>query len=215
MSSQPDGYTAFSASGDAPGVLVLHAWWGLNDDVRRYCNALAQAGFNAFAPDLYQGQVVTSIEAAEATSDALDHTQASLTLVTAADWLAEQTGEQHSGVAAVGFSLGAFLALGLSINHADRLHSVVSYYAARPDDYGSARARYLAHMAQSDPFASDAEVDAWQAALAAAERPLLLHRYPQTGHWFAEPSRPDAYQPAAADLVWQRTLAFLRNPQGD
>ncbi|PTY37998.1 hypothetical protein BGP77_16200 [Saccharospirillum sp. MSK14-1] len=215
MSSQPDGYTAFSTVDEAPGVLVLHAWWGLNKDVRDYCDALAQAGFNAFAPDFYQGQVVTTVEAAEAAGDALDHQQATQRLVTAADWLAGKTGERHSGVAAVGFSLGAFLALGVSINHADLLHSVISYYAARPDDYGSARARYLAHMAQSDAFATEAEIDAWQDVLAAAGRSLALHRYPQTGHWFAEPSRPDAYQPAAAELAWQRTLSFLRSGQAD
>lgn len=182
MTVQPDGYTAFTASGAGPAVLVLHAWWGLNEDIRAYCDALAQAGFNAFAPDLYQGQVVTSIEAAEATSDALDHAQANQSLVAAADWLAAQTGATHSGVAAVGFSLGAFLALGLSISQPHRVHSVISYYAARPDDYGPAEARYLAHLAHTDAFATEAEIDAWQAALSAAKRPLEVHRYPATGH---------------------------------
>ncbi|WP_108124027.1 dienelactone hydrolase family protein [Saccharospirillum mangrovi] len=208
--SMPPGYDAPSHSEAAPGVLVLHAWWGLNDDVRRYCDALAQAGFHAFAPDLYQGQVVTTIDAAEAAANAMDRQQAMATMEQAAHWLAQQTGETESGVAAVGFSLGAFQGLGLSIAQPSLLHSVVSYYAARPDEYQAATARYQAHLADDDPFATDEEIDEWRDALQQAGRPLDLHRYPGTGHWFAEPLRSDVYQPEAADMAFQRTLAFLR-----
>lgn len=210
MTTQPKGYDAPSQTKTAAGVLVLHAWWGLNADVRAYCDALAQAGFHAFAPDLYQGQVVTTIAAAETAANAMDRQQAMATMSQAANWLAQQTGETASGVAAVGFSLGAFQALGLSIAQPGLLHSLVSYYAARPDDYQTAAARYQAHLAADDPYATEAEISDWQDALQQAGRPLELHRYAGTGHWFAEPSRPDAYQAEAAELAFQRTLAFLR-----
>lgn len=210
MSAQPAGFTAFSDLPDAPPVLVLHAWWGLNDDIRLYCQALAAAGFNAFAPDLYHGLVVDQIEAAEAAADAVDHAAAQTTLVAAATWLAGNSGAGQDGVAAVGFSLGAFLGQGLTITQPHCLHSLISYYAARADDYQPALARYQAHLAASDPFATDDEVEQWQQALAQAGRPLELHRYAGTGHWFAEPSRRDAYQAEAANLAWQRSLAFLR-----
>ena len=42
---------------------------------------------------------------------------------------------------------------------------------------------------------------------------MTIHRYPDTGHWFAEPSR-DAYRPAAADLAFERTVTFLRQRLG-
>ena len=52
---QPKGFLAVPPNGKGPGVLVLHAWWGLNDTVKAFCTRLAESGFIAFAPDLYHG----------------------------------------------------------------------------------------------------------------------------------------------------------------
>jgi carboxymethylenebutenolidase len=46
-----------------------------------------------------------------------------------------------------------------------------------------------------------------------AGRPVTIHRYPGTGHWFFEPDRLDAYNQEAANLAWERTLAFLRRAE--
>lgn len=49
--TQPDGYLAVPRTGKGSPVLVLHAWWGLNDTTKAFCRRLAEAGFVAFAPD--------------------------------------------------------------------------------------------------------------------------------------------------------------------
>ena len=59
------GYLAMPERGKGPGVLVLHAWWGLNDTIKAFCTRLAEAGFVAFAPDLYHGEVADTIAGAE------------------------------------------------------------------------------------------------------------------------------------------------------
>src|SRR5258708_20576328 len=69
---QPKGYLAIPAMGKGPGVLVLHAWWGLNDTTKTFCDQLAQSGFVAFAPDLYDGKVADNIADAEALVKALN-----------------------------------------------------------------------------------------------------------------------------------------------
>ena len=56
------------------------------------------------------------------------------------------------------------------------------------------------------PFAVD--VAAFETTLRAAGREVEIHRYPGTGHWFAEPSK-DAYVPAAAELAFDRTVDYL------
>ena len=53
-----------------------------------------------------------------------------------------------------------------------------------------------------------------QEQIRAAGRDLTLHTYPGTSHWFAEPNRSDVYNPEAAELLWERTLAFLREKLG-
>ena len=57
---------------------MLHAWWGLNDTIKAFCTRLAEAGFVAFAPDLYHGKVADTIADAETLGKALDanHLQA-------------------------------------------------------------------------------------------------------------------------------------------
>src|SRR2546423_6400303 len=67
-----NAYLAVPEHGSGPGVVVLHAWWGLTEPFRQVCDRLAQAGFVAFAPDLYQGKTATTVEEAEAVASALN-----------------------------------------------------------------------------------------------------------------------------------------------
>ena len=63
-------------------------------------------------------------------------------------------------------------------------------------------------FAQDDPYETAETVSAFEEGLRDAGREATIHRYPGTGHWFAEPSR-DAYRAEAADLAFERTVAFL------
>ncbi|MBK8023244.1 MAG: dienelactone hydrolase family protein [Chloroflexi bacterium] len=209
---QPDGYLALPANGSGRPVLVLHAWWGLNDTLKAFCDRLADAGFIAFAPDLYQGRITDTIDGADALAGELfgrvDEARAAVEQ--AATFLVERADGSGGGLGVVGFSLGAFFALDLSAAVPDQVHSVVVYYGTRPGDYSAAQAAYLGHYAENDPFEARADVDALEDALRQAGRPVTFHHYAGTGHWFAEPDRVDAYNRQAADLAWDRTLAFLR-----
>ena len=208
--AQPDGYLAIPATGEGSAVLVLHAWWGLNDTMRAVCMRLAESGFVAFAPDLYQGKVADTIAGAETLSDALDAKQAKATIAEATKFLGERAGQGDRGVAVIGFSLGAYYALDASVADPEHIRAVVSYYGTRPGDYSSSRAAYLGHFAEADEFEPQADVNELEAALRRAGRPVTFHRYPGTGHWFCEPDREQAFNQAAASLAWERTLAFLR-----
>src|ERR1700730_15332733 len=65
-------YLAEPSHGSGPGVLVLHAWWGLTEPFRHVCDPLPEAGFVALAPDLYRGKTTASVEEAQALGAALD-----------------------------------------------------------------------------------------------------------------------------------------------
>jgi carboxymethylenebutenolidase len=110
----------------------------------------------------------------------------------------------------IGFSLGAYFALDLSVTDPEHIRSVVIFYGTRPGDYRSSRAAYLGHFAETDEFEPQSDVDKLEAALGRAGRPVSFYRYSGTGHWFFEPDRSQAFNQAAASLAWDRTLAFLK-----
>jgi len=51
------GYFAESKNAKGPGIVVIQEWWGLQGQIKAVCDNLAQSGFNALAPDLYNGKV--------------------------------------------------------------------------------------------------------------------------------------------------------------
>lgn len=210
--TQPDGYLAVPASGKGRPVLVLHAWWGLNATLKSFCERLAEAGFAVFAPDLYHGKVTDQIAEAEKLVAALDGKvdQARAELADAIRFLKERAGSDDAGIAVIGFSLGAFHALDLSVNAPEAVRSVVLFYGTGPGDYGQSKAEYLGHFAEVDDFEPPSNVDWLEEALRAAGRPVTFHTYPGTGHWFFEADRAQAYNAAAAALAWDRTIAFLK-----
>src|SRR5512138_2999312 len=128
--SQPRGFLAAPPTGKGPGVLVLHAWWGLNNTIKAFCTQLAEAGFVTFAPDLYHGKVAQTIPDAESLSQSLDANplQAKAEIVDAVQFLLEQASQDSRGLAVIGFSLGAYYALDLSAAVPEHIRSVILFY---------------------------------------------------------------------------------------
>jgi len=163
--SQPQGFLAVPSTGTGSGVLVLHAWWGLNDTIKAFCTRLAEAGFVAFAPDLYHGQVAETIADAETLGQALDanHRQAKAEIAAATMFLHERAGQAESkgrpGLAVIGFSLGAYYALNLAAADPEHIRSVVLFYGTGGDDFSNSRADYLGHFAEEDEYEPQANVD--------------------------------------------------------
>jgi carboxymethylenebutenolidase len=209
---QPQGFLAVPPSGKGPGVLVLHAWWGLNDTMKDFCTRLAESGFVALAPDLYHGKVADTIPEAEALGKALDANfdQAKAEIAEATMFLNERAGQTERGLAVMAFSLGAYYALDLAAADPEHIRSVVLFYGTGGGDWSNSRAAYLGHFAEHDPFEPQSSVDDLEASLRRADRPVTFYRYSGTGHWFCEPDRSEAYNEAAARLAWDRTLDFLR-----
>lgn len=206
----PAGHLATPPTGTGSPVLVLHAWWGLNDTMKNFCTRLAESGFVAFAPDMFHGKVADNVADAEALARAHDGKQAQADVADAAKFLIERADPSHRGIAVVGFSFGAYYALDLSVSDPKNIRSVVVFYGTGPTDFNGSKAAYLGHFAENDQFEPQSSVDELEAALRGAGRPAEIHRYPGTGHWFFEPDRTDAFNQAAASLAWDRTVEFLK-----
>lgn len=201
-------YVPSSAAHGGPSVLVLHPWWGLNDDVRAFCDRLAAAGFTVAAPDLFRGETATTIDEAEKLSGGFDDAFGEAATVAALDaLLAESAGSKS--VSVIGFSFGAAWAIWLSAQRPE-VGRVVLYYGSwvGPILAGS-KAPILGHFAENDPYEDTETVAALEQICRDAGRHAEIHTYAGTGHWFAEPSQA-AYVAQAADLAFGRTVGFLR-----
>jgi carboxymethylenebutenolidase len=209
------GYLAVPEHGSGPGVVVLHAWWGLTEPFRQVCDRLAEAGFVALAPDLYRGKTTAAVEEAQALGEALDRDLERVLgdIAGAVQFLRQHDATHLAGgrgkLALVGFSLGGAYALDMSVRMSEEIAAVVTFYATYPGlDYRSASAAYLCHFAQDDPFEPAESVAEMEQALQAAGRPATCYTYPGTTHWFFEDNRPE-YDAEAARLAWERTIQFL------
>ena len=200
-------YVASPAGGNGPGVLVLHAWWGLNDDFTGWCDALAREGFTALAPDLRAGRVVDTIEEADAMRADFTVEQLRPVVEAAAAELVARSSTETVGV--VGASMGAAWAFDLAESDPDGVHAVVAYYGISEADWSRLKARVLHHFGDRDRLDPLADAEAMQHDLVEAGVDARLEVYAGADHWFAEPGRPE-HDPEAAELAWRRTVEVLR-----
>jgi carboxymethylenebutenolidase len=208
--AQPEGFLARPPAGGGPGILALHAWWGLNDFFRSFCSRLANEGFLVFAPDLFGGATAATIAEAEQLSSKARPEQVAEELALALNFLRSHKAARRGPMGVIGFSFGAYFALELSRARPKELRAVVVFYGTNGGDFAASRASYLGHFAEDDPYEPADGVRGLEKALLQAGRPVEFHIYPDTGHWFFESDRPDVYHPQAAESAWERTLTFLR-----
>jgi carboxymethylenebutenolidase len=207
------GYLAVPDSGSGPGVLVCHAWWGLNESFKAICEKLAVHGYVALAPDFYRGTVAKTIQQAEEAVDSLDWAAAAEIASAATDVLLGLPQVTSREIGAVACSLGGGFAIHAARTYKENVKAVVLLYAVGDDPFEETAAAYQGHFAENDQFDSPEVVEWLEGAIREAGRPVEFFTYPGTEHWFMEPDRPE-YDPAADKLAWERILAFLEERLG-
>jgi carboxymethylenebutenolidase len=201
------GFLDDSAGPGAPAVIVIHEWWGLNEQVRGIAGRLAADGFCAFAVDLYRGTLAKDTAQAAALMAALDAKQVLGDLHAAVKALLPLASGR---VGVMGFCMGGAYALATAA-HEGEVKAVVAYYGIpKPEvaDVSRIKARVLGHYASRDEHVSPERVDVLQKTLQKAGVTATLYRY-EADHAFANEKRPEVYAKEAAELAWKRTLAFL------
>lgn len=200
--------------GTGPGVLVLHSWWGLTAGIKDVCNRLCDEGFVVLAPDLSGGLLPETAAEAELELAQTDpNTTAGLILSSAAA-LRSATDDPDGPVAVVGFSMGASWALWAATRQPESFHKVVAFYGTQTIDFTDLAADVQGHFAERDDLVSADDIVLLEADLfELGHQPEMWH-YEGVGHWFAEPGVDHHFDETAAEMAWDRMLAFLRRPSG-
>lgn len=210
-----NGYLAEPKAGkNAPGVVVIQEWWGLNDQIRGVADKLAGAGYRALVPDLYRGRSALEAKEAEHLMNGLDFADAAGQDVRGAVQYLKSTGSKKAGV--TGFCMGGALTLLAAVN-APEADAAVAWYGFPPLEYVDAskiKAPLMGHWATQDQFFPIGKVDELEKKLRAANVKFEFHRY-DAKHAFANETAdskglpPLKHDPKAAEQAWRRTLNFF------
>lgn len=208
------GYLANAAHGNAPGIVVIQEWWGLSDNIKGLVDRFALAGFDALAPDLYNGVVVPyhDTDAANAQMTSLDFMDATTQTVGGAVSYLARNGAK---VGLSGFCMGGAVTI-IGAAKISGLSAGVTFYgippaqAAGPADV---KIPLQGHFASKDDWCTPAAVDAFEAGLKAAGKDYEFFRY-DADHAFVNEERAAVHDREAAELAWGRAAAFFKKHLG-
>lgn len=203
---------AVPAATPAGAVLLIHEWWGLNDQIRAVAAELANQGYVALAIDLMDGQVAETPQQAQVQTAAIVEDEAIETLVGWIDWL-RASDLTNGKIATIGWCFGGGWSLQASL--ATPVEGTIIYYGRVPGDpaaLATLQGPVLGHFGSRDQFINTEMVSAFNAALEASGASYDLHTY-DADHAFANPTSA-AHDGEDAQQAWQRTLAFLEQTIG-
>lgn len=195
-----------------PAVIMIHEWWGLNDNVREQADRLAAAGFIVFAVDLFGGKTATTSSTARELMLGVveDPESANENLLSAYRFVSETAGAP--AVAALGWRFGGLWSLKAAMLLPDEIDAVVIYYGqvgADEERLLPVNAPILGLFAADDISVKKATIDAFRDALERLRKDYEIQIYPGVRQGFANEDATNFDRNAAAD-AWQRSLNFLQ-----
>jgi carboxymethylenebutenolidase len=215
VASPDGGVDAFVAwptgKGNVPAVIVVHEWWGLNDQIREVARRLARQGYLAVVPDLYHGKVATTPEEAHELVRGLEDTRVFADMDSVANWMRAQPRCKGAPLGVLGFCVGGGISLRYAM-HNPSLAAAVMFYGppeTDPAKLATLNAPLLGHFGATDQGITTDRVDAFRAALKKSGKTATIYSYPGAGHAFMHDGAP-SYHPDAARVAWARTLAFMQ-----
>ena len=194
-----------------PGLIVIHEWWGLNDNIKAMTRKLASEGYVALAVDLYNGAKADTPEKAQPLMAAVvgDQEAARANLKQAYDYLDKYALAPRIG--SVGWSLGGGWSLQTALMLPDHLRAMVMYYGpitGSQSELSTLQMPVLGFFAGLDESVPVRDVLLFRSTLLKLGKPAEIIIYPKAQSGFANPDR-GAYDEQATAESWQKTLAFL------
>jgi carboxymethylenebutenolidase len=210
-----DGTKAYlslpAGKGPFPGIVVIHEWWGLNDNIKHWSDRLATAGYAAIAVDLYGGRILTTSDEALKAVKSVKPPEALAIIKRGFDFLGSDPRIMAPKRAVIGWCFGGAYALAAALAM-PQLDGVIEYYGdteTDPEKLKAIKGRLLAIFGTRDKSLPPEQVAKFEAALKQAGVRAEIHSY-DAEHAFANPSNSKYDEKASAD-AWSHVLAFLNS----
>ena len=205
-----------NATGELPAVIVIHEWWGLNDNVRRAAERIAGEGYVTLAVDLHRGKTAETPKDAMLMGRVLSENK-DVALANLKDAIAYlKTADGVSGIGVIGWCQGGRWSMLTALTYPADIDATVVYYGRVTDDKAELEVLdmpVLGIFAGDDFIAPPKMVYRFAASMADLKKDLEFYMYRDASHAFSNPSGQD-YNPEAAADAWKHTTAFLaRNLQ--
>jgi len=200
------------ASGRLPGLIVIHEWWGLNDNVRDEARRLAAEGYVVLAVDLYAGKVAAQPPEAMKLSQQLTANPGPAEAALRAAYAYLDQVEKAPRIGTIGWCLGGRWSLRTALLLPDQVDATVIYYGtlkAGDEELARLQMPILGLFASKDRVVPAATVTAFEATMQRLGKDVDIHMYEGADHGFANPSGT-LYDPRAAEDAWRLTTAFLK-----
>jgi len=198
--------------GKHPGLVVIHEWWGLNDQIKDEAQKFAGEGYVALAIDLYRGKVATTAEEAHELMRGVPDDRGIRDLDAAYDFLAARRDVEASKIGSVGWCMGGGWSIKLAMSE-PKLAACIVNYGSLPTEASSIAkidAPVLGNFGADDRGITPDSVHAFEAAMKAAGKSVDLKIYEGAGHAFQNPNNKQGYRPEATADAWARMTAFLK-----
>jgi carboxymethylenebutenolidase len=199
-----------------PAVVMIHEWWGLNQNIKDMANLLAKNGFVVLAADLYHGKVTDNPQLAmELVQTARDNQNSSTAnLQAAVKYLSSAPNVDNKKIVSLGWCFGGGQSLQLALNSQEHpLAATILYYGTPlvTDNESISKIKWpvLGIFGDKDEAIPIAEINQFRSSLNESGIKNEIHVYSGVGHAFANPSG-DSYAPEETADAWQRTLSFLK-----
>lgn len=212
---RPDGKDLFAylaepqeSSPGNPSVVVLQEWWGVNDQIKGVADRLSHSGFRGLVPDLYGGELATTVDEAQQLMSQMDWGEAVSQNIRASVEHLKSSGSEKTAI--LGFCMGGALTT-LAAANLPLLDAAVSFYGIPPTEelnFSQVNFPLLAHFATQDDWCNAELIDKLKNRLHEGNTLYEFYLY-EAQHAFFNEKRTDVYNANSADLAWQRTLTYL------
>ena len=203
-------------SNKLPAVVMIHEWWGLNENIKDMANILAKQGFVVLAADLYKGEVADNPQRAMELVQSVRNNQNNSidNLQSAVKYLGSLPNVDSSKIASIGWCFGGGQSLQLALNSQEHpLVATIIYYGTPlvTDEASLSKIKWpvLGIFGDKDQAIPIQEVNLFRTSLDQTGITNEIHIYKGVGHAFANPSG-DNYAPKETEDAWQKTLSFLK-----